>query len=219
MSFVSFIKDFYTLLSVWLACGAALFTIGRVNRSSWRWFLAYVIVMAVAETGGNYMAFRGIRNHWYFNIFYIIQFLAVPLFFFYQLYLSPFKKVILVYLVLFPLFVAADILWLQHFSRLLTYSFVAGSGFVLALAVSYFWQLYISDDTQSIWYYPVFWISLAYVFYYTVALPYIGMLNYLWSSNPAFTKKYYFIFDIVIILQNLFLTAGFVCMRRRTTKR
>jgi hypothetical protein len=219
VALLNFFEQFYTLIFVWLACLAALFTLPKVKRISYRWFLLYIIFMAVAETVGNYMAFTGVRNHWYFNIFYIIQFLAVPYFFFNQLYLAGFRKAMRIYFYLFPLFVAADILWFQRFSNLLTYSFVAGSTFIFVLAVGYFWQLYVSDETQSIWHYPVFWISLAYIFYYTVALPYIGMLNYLWSSDPVFTKKYYFVFNIVIILHNLFLTAGFICMRRQTTKR
>jgi hypothetical protein len=218
VAFTEFIKEFYTLVFVWLACLAALFTIGKVTLPSYRWFLLYVAAMAVAETVGNYIGYKGIRNHFYFNVFYLIQFLAVPLFFFSQLHLFPFKGLIRLYFVLFPLFVAADILWLQPFSALLTYSFLVGGGFILVLAVGYFYQLYLSDEIQSIWHYPVFWISLAYIFYYAVALPYIGMLNYLWISYPDFTKKYYFVFTIAIILHNLFLTAGFLCMKPQTTK-
>lgn len=219
MALLAFIKEFYTLIFVWLSCLTALFVYRSNLPHPYRWFLLFIIFMGIAETTGNYLAHVGFRNQFYFNVFYIIQFLVIPLFFYQQLQAVFFKKAIRGYFFLFPLFAAADILWLQSFTSLLTYTFVAGSSFVLVLAIAYFWQLYVSDETASIWYYPVFWISLAYVFYYAIALPYIGMLNYLWVNYPDFTRKYYLVFNLVIILQNLFLTAGFLCLRLTTVKR
>ena len=84
----------------------------------------------------------------------------------------------------------------------------------MVLAVAYLWQLYTSDETQSIFRDPVFWISLAYLFYCTISVPYLGMLNYLYENYPEFTRQYYvIIYDVAIIIKNVLLTAGFLCMQ------
>lgn len=175
--------------------------------------------MGIAETIGNYLAFRDIRNHFYFNVYYIIQFFIVP-FFYFQCSENLFlKKAIRIYWIILPVFILVDIFWLQSFDNLQTFTFVVGSSFILLLAVYYLWLMYVSDETMSIWYDPVFWISIAYLFYYTIAIPYIGMLNYLWVNHPDFTKKYYLVYNIAIILHNVFLIAGFLCMRLTRAKR
>jgi len=213
-----FLKQFYTLSFVWLTLLTALFMYSKATRPVYRAFLLFIIVMAVAETAGNFMAYKKIHNHFYFNIFYLIQFIAIPLFYYYNLQ-SPFlKKIIITYFIVFPLFVFMNIASWQNFNQLLTHSFVFGGCMILVLAIAYIWQLYISDDTQSIWHYPWFWISLAYLFYYTVSVPYIGMLNYLWLYDPGFTKKYYFVFNIIIILHNSLLITGFIWMKAQPMK-
>ena len=215
---VEFLKVFYTLIFVWLAGLTALFMLTRTASSTYRVFLLFIICMAIAETIGNYQAFRGIKNHWYFNLYYIIQFMTVPVFYYQWLKPSVLKKLIPVFLGIFLLFIVADILWLQAFENLLTYVFVTGGSFLLVLAGSWLWQLYTSEEVRALNHYPVFWFSLAYLFYYSIALPYIGMLNYLWASYPDFTKKYYFVFNMVIILHNIFLITGFLCLKTTTTK-
>src|SRR6185503_3029214 len=98
----------------------------KATRPVYRAFLLFIIVMAVAETAGNFMAYKKIHNHFYFNIFYLIQFIAIPLFYYYNLQ-SPFlKKIIITYFIVFPLFVFMNIAWWQNFNQLLTHSFVFG---------------------------------------------------------------------------------------------
>jgi magnesium-transporting ATPase (P-type) len=107
-----------------------------------------------------------------------------------------------------------NVLLIQNFYQLATNSYVFGATFTLLLSVAYLWQLYNSNDTHSIYTDPVFWISLAYVFYCAVSIPYLGMLNDLWDKYPLFTKRYYFIMYYgAIIINRIFLTIAFLCIR------
>jgi hypothetical protein len=208
-----FLKAFYTLLFVWLCAVIAAFAYRRVLPAVFRQFIVFIILMAAAETIGNFLAFRNIHNHYYFNVFFALEFMMVPYFFYFQLTNQFLKKFILAYFVIFPLFFIVNFTWWQSFDSLLTYTFVLGGSFILVLSVTYIWQLYSSDETQNVFRDPVFWFSLGYLFYYTIAVPYLGQLNYLWKDDPSFTKKYYLIFNIVIILHNILLSTGFLCAR------
>jgi len=214
MAMLYFFKMFYTIFFVWLAGIAAVFTLFKIVSSSYRFFAWLIIFMAVMETIANIMAFSGIHNHFLFNITDPVNFFCVSLFYYTQLLHPLIKKIIRFFLWSFPLFVIINAIFLQSFFNLNTNSYVLGGSFILVLAVAYLWQLYTSDETQSIFRDPVFWISLAYLFYCTISVPYLGMLNYLYENYPEFTRQYYvIIFDVAIIIKNVLLTAGFLCMQ------
>ncbi|MDQ3844113.1 MAG: hypothetical protein M3342_08890 [Bacteroidota bacterium] len=219
MELLYFIKKYYTLVFVWAACLTAILRYSRYWARQFRWFVVFITMMALEETVGNYMAFKRIPNHFYFNIYFIIQFVVVPCFFYKWLYSSAFKKVVRIYLFIFPFFVLADIIWLQEFSNLLTYTIALGGSFIFLLSLAYIRQLYASEEINSVWHYPVFWISLAYLFYYTFAIPYLGKLNYLWIHDSEVTKKLYIVYNLGIILHSIFLVIGFLCLNPTSMKR
>lgn len=218
MEIIDFIREFYTLVFVWLACLTAFFSCRRYRVGKFKAFVVFIIAMALVETGGNYMAFKSIRNHFYFNIYYILQFAVVPWFFYNWLDSNTVKSVIKIYSFIFPAFVLVNSIWLQHFSSLLTYTLVLGGSFVFLLSVLYIWQLYAGDEVNSLRHYPVFWISLAYLFYYAFVIPYLGMLNYIWAFDKDVTRKLYVLYNLGIILHSIFLIIGFLCLRPTTMK-
>ncbi len=208
-----FLKMFYTIFFVWLAGLAAAFTLRRRVALSFRFFAWLIIFITVIETIANIMAFNGRRNHFLFNICDPVNFFMIAFFYYFQLHHPLIKKIIRFFLWGFPLFVIVNAIFLQGFSNLNTNSYVLGGSFILLLSVAYFWQLNSSDETQSIFRDPVFWISLAYLFYFTISVPYLGMLNYLYAEYPDFTRVYYLIvYDGAIIINKIFLTTSFLCL-------
>ncbi len=166
------------------------------------------------------MAFHNMPNHMLFNFFDPLEFFVIPLFYYYQLSSRVLKNIIRVYLFIFPIFVVVNLLLIQDIHQLATNSYVCGAVFTLLTAMAYLWQLYTSDDTDSIFRDPVFWISLAYVFYCAVSIPYLGMLNDLWEKHPVFTRQYYFIMYYgAIIINRIFLIIAFICMNRLVSRR
>jgi hypothetical protein len=134
--------------------------------------------------------------------------------FFYRSLTDPIVcRAVLLFLWAYPAAWLVDEFFLQGFFVLNTYTFVLGGSALLGFSVAYLWQLYASDDTRSIFPDPVFWISIAFIFYCAISVPYIGMLNYLNTEFPAFSRDYYLhIYDATIIIYNLLLTTGLLCM-------
>ena len=215
MSLLHFLKDYYTIFFVWLT-GT---TVAILYRKSWslpmKVFAWFVMVYVLFDTAGNVMAgIYKMNNHFFYNLIYTVQFLVLAFFFYYQLDSHLIKKVIRVYFWIFPLFVLINTIFFQGFYTWQTYSFVFGGIFVILLSIAYLWQLYDSEETQSIFRDPVFWFSLSLLLYFTVTVPYFGMLNYLLQNYPVFSLKYYLlVIDISFCLHNIVMTIGFLCLK------
>ncbi len=215
MSIIQFFKEYYTIFFVWLSG----ITVTIVYRRSW--FLSYrvlalfILFYILLDTAGSIMAaFYKMNNLFYYNIVYDIQVIIISYFFYHQLSSHFIKKVILCFLFTFLIFALINTIWLQGFFTWQTYSYVLGGSFIILLSVAYLWQLYISEETQSIFKDPVFWFSLAWILYFGITVPYFGMLNYLLKNFPSLALNYYLlVIDITDCLRNILLTIGFLCIR------
>jgi hypothetical protein len=171
----------------------------------------------LAETAGSIMAgIYKLKNHFFYNILFDIRFLVIAVFFFFQFSEQLTKKMIRAFLVLFPVFVIINTLRFQGFYTLHTYSYVLGGIFVILLCILYFWKLYNSEETQSIFKDPVFWFSLSWLFYFFITVPYFGMMNYLVNNWLDFASRYYVVIDVMDCVQNILLTIGLLCLKTRT---
>ena len=177
---IEFLKNFYTLFFVWLACLTAIFTFRKTLSLSYRGFILLIILLSILETIANAIGFFGrMKNHFVWNILYAFQLTLVPYFFKSWLQRPLIKKIITVYIYVFPLFVLINTLWIQGFFTLHTYNYIIGGSFILLLSVAYLGELYTNEESRNIFRNPVFWFSLAYLIYFAVSVPYLGMLNYL----------------------------------------
>lgn len=212
---IEFLKNFYTLFFVWLTCLAAIFIFRKTLPLSYRWFILLIIILSILETVANAIGFFArMKNHFVWNIIYVIQLTLVPYFFKFWLRRLWIKKIITIYIYIFPLSVLVNTLWIQGFFTLHTYNFVIGGSFILFLSVAYLGELYTNEESQNILRNPVFWFSLAYLFYFAVSVPYLGMLNYLVTNYLSFATLYYeHIFERTNCLYNILLTIGFLCMK------
>lgn len=217
MVVIEFLKIFYTLFFVWLTCLTAIFIFRKTLPFSYRGFAVLIILLSVLETIGNVIGFIYSNNHFFFNIIYAIELTFVPWFFQYWLQRLWIRKIIQGFILIFPLFVLVNTIWIQGFLTLQTYSYVFGGSVILLLSVSYLWELYTDEESQNILRNPIFWFSLAYLIYFSVSVPYFGMLNYLVANYPSFATLYYeLIFDGTICLYNILLTTGLLCLKPTT---
>jgi len=209
-----FLKEFYTLFFVWLTCLTAIAVFRKTQILSYRWFAVFIVFISILETIENYMAFKSINNHFFFNIIFALELTLLPLFFKYWLHLLKVKKIITGFLFIFPVLLLVNTIWIQGFYTLQTYTYVLGGSFVLLLSVAYLRELYTDEETHNIFRNPVFWFCIAYLIYFAVFVPYFGMLNYLVKNQLEFATKYYLIIiDATICLYNILLTVGFLCMK------
>ena len=215
MSLFQFLTEYYPIVFVWISG----ITIVIMYRNSWplsfRILAFFILLYVVSDTTGSIMGVvYKMRNHFVYNFLYTIQFIVISIFFYYQANSSVIRKVILYFLFIFPLFVFVNAIWFQNFFTLQTFSYVFGGSFVILLSVSYLWQLYVSEETHSIFRDPVFWFSLAWLLNFAVTVPFFGMLNYLNSNFPDLALNYYLlVIDISDCLRSILLTIGFLCIR------
>jgi len=199
---------------VWLSCLAAIFVYLRVQAPSYKRFALLIILLSILETIGNSISFFGrIKNLFFFNFVFAIELIALPFFYRSWLHSAGLKKVIPVYLIIFPLFALINWFFIQRFYTLHTYDFVFGGAFVLLLSIAYLWELYTNEGAKNILRDPVFWFSIAYFTFFSVSVPYYGMMNYLLTNHRDFAGLYYEIMmDGAICLTNVLLTIGFLCI-------
>lgn len=214
---IEFLKNFYTLFFVWLACLTAIFTFRKTLPLSYRGFILLIILLSVLETIANAIGYFGrMKNHFVWNTLYAFQLTLVPYFFKSWLHRLSIKKIIGIYIYIFPLFVLINTLWIQGFFTLHTYNYIIGGSFILFLSVAYLGELYTNEESRNILRNPVFWFSLAYLIYFAVSVPYLGMLNYVVINYPKFATLYYeLIFEETNCVYNILLTIGLLCMKAR----
>jgi len=215
MTLSRFLIEYYPNIFVIAAGIVALISFRRRFPLHFKTLLIFVFLYAVVDTIGNIMAaFYELPNHFLYNILYGIQYLVIAFFYYYILKNTSLKKVILGFFFLFPLFFIVNSCWIQGFYILQTYSIVLGGTFMLLFAIAYIWQVYTSLETQSIFRDPIFWFSLAWLFYYGLNVPYLGMLNYLLKNYPNFALEYYIkVIYVSDCLRSTLLIIGFLCKK------
>jgi hypothetical protein len=218
MSVSHFLLNYYPIFFVWLTGITSLVLFRRSWSFPFRFIAAFFIFYLAAETAGSIMAgIYKINNHFYYNILFNIRFIVISIFFYWWLSGRFSKKMIIGFLFLFPLFVLINAFRFQGFFTLQTYSYALGGCFIIVLSILYFWQLYNSEETYSIFNDPVFWFSLSWLFYFIVTVPFFGMLNYFVNNSPEFALKYYLlVIDVMDCVENILLTIGLLCLRTRT---
>lgn len=217
MTIFQFLTRYYPVVFLW----ALGIVVALVYRRSWplhyRVLAGFVLIYLVLDTTGSIMAAFYKRNNLYLNnILYGVQFVAISYFYYHELKNKTIRKMLLAFLIGFPILFVINSLLIQGFFTWQSYTLVLGASFTIAWTIAYLWQLYNSEETQSIFGDPVFWFSLSWLLYFIVMLPYGGMLNYLLEKYPTFTYNYYIkVIDLVDCLHKLLLTIGFLCMRAR----
>lgn len=214
MTLSDFLTKYYPVIFSWAAAIVALIKFRRWMPLHFKVLLVFVFFYAFADTAGAIIGPYYGSNHFFYNLLWGLQYMIIAYFYYHTLQNRIVKKVILFFFALFPIFFFINACWIQGFYTLQTYSIVLAGSFMLLFAVAYIWQVYTSTETQSIFRDPVFWFSLAWLFYYGLTAPYLGMLNYLLSNNFDFAFTYYvWVIDFSECLRNSLLIIGFLCMR------
>jgi len=218
MALSKFLIEFYPVFFSWAAAIVALIAFRRWMPLHFKLLLVFVFLYAFADTAGAIIgSYYGLKNHFLYNLVWGVQYIIIAYFYYHTLQSRITKRIIIVFFALFPTFFLINACWIQGFYTLQTYSIVLGGSFMLLFAVAYIWQVYTSTETQSIFRDPVFWFSLAWLFYYGLTAPYLGMLNYLLTNFPDFAYDYYImVIDFSDCLRNLLLIIGFLCNRTAT---
>jgi hypothetical protein len=142
------------------------------------------------------------------------------------------RKVLNIFLVLYPLFWLFIFLFVYNVKEWNTYGIMVGDLFITFFSARYLFELFTSERLVAFGKHTEFWIAVALIFYCCCELPITGFINYLmqdWLNNQHKPLKssviastmhnLYSILQIInIIMYSTFIYA-FLCRIARTDRK
>ncbi len=129
-------------------------------------------------------------NHPVYNIFMLIEFWAYAFYYHYIIRNKILKKIITVFLILFPVFWFITIFYLfdglEHWN---SYLILVGFSFTILWSAAYCYQLFTSAGLIKFRYQSEFWIAIGLIIFYTCNLPYLGMYNFLGANYSELAQQ------------------------------
>jgi hypothetical protein len=178
-----------------------------LKRLSLLWILLFLI-----DVVGNYMREMNLTNHWLYNIYDWIYYMGLAFLYYHQLQSPLVKTIIKIFLIVFPVFIVIDTVFIESIYKLQGLVIVLGGNFVIFTAAAYLQQLYRSNDKERITRDPWFWFSVAFIIYFAATVPYLGMFNYILELYPDFAGMYYYyIYISFTLVLHLLMIKGFLC--------
>ncbi len=173
----------------------------------------------LVEVTAAFLAFRlVISNTRLYNAFTLIEFWTYGYFYLYLLQAKILRRILLFFLVIFPIFWLVTVLLLFGFGKWNSYVMIVGSFFSILFALMYYYQIITAKEILSLGTLPEFWIATGMLIFYLGALPFFGMLNYLVKHNQGIAKSLLVVYQILDTLMYALFSYAFLCRTRNTKK-
>lgn len=136
-------------------------------------------------------------NIWIYNLYLIPEYLFYFFFFYGFLKHQIIKRIFIGVVIIYFLFAVTNLIWIQTFSNLNSFTIIPGNILVVLLSLSYFHQSlndkeFIKQTSQ-----PLFWIAVAVFIFFSGSLPYFIFMNSLIINNIPMAIA---LFNILLIL-------------------
>ena len=184
----------------------------RLNKPWLKFFPLYLLLKSITEfVAYNYSAITHHSNHFIINLVFLLDF---PFYFFvfYKVFNDQkYKKLTLLFSLIFLGFYIYNIGFNQGFRYINSYTFSLGSLFLIITSLIYFVQVFNSDKEINYFRIPMFWISTGIMFNYVCNLIYWSLVGYIIANH---VDPDGFIFGVVLTISNLvlygFISIGFL---------
>lgn len=194
-----------------LACIAGMLHWEKIKNTYWKWFLVYLIVIAVVEVYGIY--FGSLRNN---TILY--NYFAIPLqflFFFWlfskgnnsknrQLWPIIPSSIYLACWVIEYLFLRQRVTWFDSFS------YTMGNVLLVILLINYLLRFINSDEILNYKSNMMFWVAVGIAIFYLGTLPFFALRNTLYYQFRDVFTVYNYVQLILGCLMYLVFALSFV---------
>jgi hypothetical protein len=153
--------------------------------------------------------------------FNLVEFWIYGYFFYLLIRVKILRRIIFLFLWVFPIFWLVTNLYLFKFREWNSYVMVAGSFCTILFALMYYYQLITAKEIQTIRYLPEFWIATGILLFYLWELPYFGTLNFFMDYYRAHLEVNNGLLNARLILDTLmyaFISYGYLCPILNTTK-
>jgi hypothetical protein len=153
-----------------------------------------------------------------YSIIMLIEFLVYA-YFFKQIIISKLvKKMILIFMFVFPVFWCISVFFIFKSRDWNSYVFLTGGTFTIVWALIYCYQLLISVEDNSISGNGEFWIALGIIIFYSCEVPFMGLFNFLKENYPSLIVDFQAGLQIINIIMYSLFTYAFLCKKTNTTK-
>jgi hypothetical protein len=185
----------------------------KLRPTQLRYFTYFLIFLLLSDyTAFLYSRITRQSNHSIINVLFLINFPVYFLLFYKILEKQLLKTIVLIFSIGYIIFYFINILSIQGFSSINSYTYSVGSIMLIICCLFYFAQVFVSEKQINYFTIPMFWISTGVMFYYAVNLIYNSLLNYIIDKN---IDPHGYIFAVFMTVSNLILyglfSVGFLC--------
>jgi hypothetical protein len=121
------------------------------------------------------------------------------------------KKIIIIFLCLFPLFWLITVFFIFGITHWNSYLVIAGSAFTIFLSGIFYYELFTASELIKLTKSSEFWIATGLIIFYSCNLPFLGMFNFLTKNYDTLAYKLETILQVLdTVMYSLFIYA-FLC--------
>ncbi len=181
-------------------------------------FLFFIVGYEFADYN-NWFTIRN-TNHWAINFITTIEFLFYGLFIRATLINRRLRNISLTAIVFILALTILNIVFIQGFWRLHSYTFVLGALVLIFLSCSFFYELLNIDiETGSVLKYPLFWIVTGVLFFYLGQFTFFSFFEYMaYTKDYSYFKLFRFISNFSNAILYTCLSIGFACTSHLTMR-
>jgi hypothetical protein len=191
----------------------SLLTWRYLKGTAFRLFPFFLFFIVAVELIGTYIAWvLHMKNGWLFNISTTLEFIFYAHIFSLALRNPTFKKLAVRFMVIYPILVLLNLLFVQGFTQFHSYTVALGNMFMIVLCCLFFYELLLHPLEGELRKEPMFWIGTGILFFHLGDLSFDLLFNLL--KNEATGKEFFQSINnnLILILYSCFIIA-FLCQR------
>jgi hypothetical protein len=200
------------LLSILAAFLSSVIASGRGLSRELRmfsWLLGLTLAVEITAAMLAHVVRRS--NNWVYNSFTLVEFWVYGYFFSMILAGRWAKRIVLGFLIVFPIFWGVTVLYLFGFKHWNSYVIIVGSFFTVLFCLLYYYQLATAPDRPDLRRLSEFWIATGMLIFYMAALPYFGLLNFLIQYHLEAARDLLIVLQCLDTLMYILITYGYLC--------
>ncbi|KAA2240405.1 hypothetical protein F0L74_30080 [Chitinophaga agrisoli] len=151
-------------------------------------FTCYILVTLIVECSGWWWSRHGKSNFELYN-FYLVLHITYAIYLLRSFLLEgKARRIFSWILLLYPITAMLNIYFIQGPHHFGTYSYIVGAVIVVICSIFYFYQRIKFPGRQNLLREPSFWIATGLLFFNTITVPYLGLLNFI-GNLPQYAFK------------------------------
>ncbi|NGM65368.1 hypothetical protein [Sphingobacterium sp. SGR-19] len=146
-----------------------------------------------------------------YNCFMLMQYVAFAHYFQQIIQLRWARKVIQVFLYLFPVLWYLLVFFVFKFSEWNSYVYMIGGVFTIFFAIVYCYELLSAEEPLMLRNCSEFWVAIGLIFFYVCSVPYMGMYRFLTEYHVNLATLLWVPLQISNIVMYSLFTYAFIC--------